>query len=76
MRRTGGIVMLARYRSVKAIDLNIGKPRGIFKHDDVLDAAAYRRARDRDILATELRHCGHTGNWRGQRNSHRRRRKA
>ena len=76
MRRTRGIVMLARCRSVKAIDLNIGKPRGIFKHDDVLDAAAYRRARDRDIRATELRHCGDTGNWREQRDSHRHRRRA
>jgi len=73
--RTETILMLAHCSSVKAIDLNIGKRRGLFKHDVVLGIASYRRVATRVMRAIELRHCGYAGNWPGERTVRLRRRR-
>ena len=56
MDRAERILSLAHCRSVKAIALNIEKRRIVFKHDDVLDAAADRRVAIRGIRAIAVRH--------------------
>ena len=41
MHRMRRSLFVVRCRPVKPMTLNIGNRRGVFKHDDVLDVAAY-----------------------------------